>query len=145
MNKLISIDPGQKKCGIVLVDKDLGEVLDGKIVSKKSVIGLINQWNEKFNIDLIVLGNGTSSKYWKSEIEKKSCIPIQLFEERDTTFRARHRYWELWPKSFFLGLIPSGLIIPPQNLDAIAALLIVEDFLDIKFSWHEKSSFKIWP
>ena len=145
MSKLISIDPGHKKCGIILVDKELGEVLDGKIVSKQSVIGLINHWHQKFNIELIVLGNGTSSNYWQLEIEKKFFIPIKLLEERNTTLRSRKRYWELWPKNFFLRLIPSGLIIPSENLDAIAALLILEDYLEIKFSWLQKSSFKIWP
>tara|TARA_Y100001968_G_C19370035_1_gene724627 strand:- start:558 stop:995 length:438 start_codon:yes stop_codon:yes gene_type:complete len=145
MSKIISIDPGHKKCGIVLVDKELREVIDGKIVSRKSVIGLINYWNKKFKIDLIILGNGTSSNYWKLEIEKESFIPIKLFEEKNTTLRSRYRYWELWPKNIFLRLIPSGLIIPPENLDAIAALLILEDYLKIKFSWPQKSNFKIWP
>lgn len=145
MTRLIAIDPGNSKCGLLLVDKELGIVIEGKVVKNTSVIDLINTWDKESSIDLIVLGNGTTSLYWKSEIKKKTSIPIKLFEEKNTTLRARNRYWELWPKNFFLRFLPKGMILPAENLDAIAALVLMEDYLDLKLNWPKKVSFKIWP
>ena len=144
MTRLISIDPGISKCGLLLADKELGLVLEGKVVDKNSVVKLINQWIEISFIDLIVMGNGTSSSFWKSKMEQEIAIPIHLIDEKDTTLRARKRYWELWPKKFFLRLLPAGLIIPSENLDAIAALVILEDYLGMKLRWPKKDSFKTW-
>tara|TARA_Y100001968_G_C19434210_1_gene758723 strand:- start:1451 stop:1888 length:438 start_codon:yes stop_codon:yes gene_type:complete len=145
MKILISIDPGKEKCGIILANKDLGVVLDGKVVHRNSVIELINLWRENYLVDLIVMGNGTTSSFWKSNIQEKVSTSIILFDEKNTTLRARNRYWELWEKNIFLKLIPNGLIIPNENLDAIAALILLEDYLKIKLKWAEKPNFKIWP
>ena len=142
MSRLISLDPGLNKCGLLLVDKELRIVLDGRVVAKDAVINLINFWQDKYSIELILLGNGTSSNYWKLEIEKNTSVAIELFEEKNTTLRARSRYWELWPKSFFLSLIPSGLLVPSENLDAVAALVLLEDYLKIQFKWPYKKNFK---
>lgn len=145
MKILISIDPGKEKCGIILANKDLGVVLDGKVVHRNSVIELINLWRENYLVDLIVMGNGTTSSFWKSNIQEKVSTSVILFDEKNTTLRARNRYWELWEKNIFLKLIPNGLIIPNENLDAIAALILLEDYLKIKLKWAEKPNFKIWP
>ena len=145
MTNFIAFDPGKNKCGVLLADLDLRVVLDGKVVHRNSVIELINFWEENHSIDLIVMGNGTSSDYWKLKVNQKSSIPIKLFDERNTTFRARNRYWDLWPRKFIFRLVPSGLMIPPQNLDAIAALVLLEDYLKIQFQWIDKPSFKTWP
>ncbi len=144
-NRLISIDPGQNKCGVILVDKVLRLVLEGKVVNSNYLIKLIDEWQMQSRIDLIVIGNGTSSKKVTSEIKKYFSIPIKLSEEKNTTLRARNRYWELWPKTIFLRLIPKGLIIPSDNLDAIAALVLLEDYLKYKLDWPNKPSFKTWP
>ena len=144
-NRLIAIDPGLKKCGVILVDKELRLVLEGKVVNSKSVIQLIDIWQRESEIDLIVMGNGTSSNNLTLEISKYFSIPINLSAEKDSTLRARNRYWELWPKPFFLRLIPKGLVVPPDNLDAIAALVLLEDYLKYKLDWTDKPNFKIWP
>ena len=145
MSRVIAIDPGRYKCGVILADSKQGIVLEGKVVSCNSVIKLINLWKSLGNVELILIGNGTSSNYWKSEINIKTCIPIKIVEERGTTLRARDRYWELWPKNYFLRLFPKGIILPFDNLDAIAALVLMEDYLNQKLNWQEKPIFKIWP
>ena len=144
-NRLIAIDPGLKKCGVILVDKELRLVLEGKVVNSKSVIQLIDIWQRESEIDLIVMGNGTSSNNLTLEISKYFSIPINLSAEKDSTLRARNRYWELWPKPLYLRLIPKGLVVPPDNLDAIAALVLLEDYLKYKLDWTDKPNFKIWP
>ncbi len=142
----ISIDPGNKKCGLILADIDSSIALKAKVVKTDSVIALIKSWQLYNKIDLIILGNGTSSKSLELEIKSKISIPVKLVEEKNTTLRARDRYWEIWPKNFLLTLIPKGMIIPPGNLDAIAALVLLEDYLRCKLLFQEKNDvFKIWP
>ena len=60
---LVSIDPGRKKCGLLLVDLDSKIVLDGRVVDSSSVIDLVMHWSTNFEVKGIVLGNGTTSKY----------------------------------------------------------------------------------
>ena len=143
--RLVSIDPGRTKSGVILVDEGLRLVLEGKVVTSNSLVKLIDTWQMESRIDLIVIGNGTSSNYLTSEIKKYFSIPIKLTEEKNTTLRARNRYWELWPKTILLRLIPKGLVIPSDNLDAIAALVLLEDYLKYKLDWPSKPNFKIWP
>ena len=143
MCKIISIDPGRKKSGIVIADIELGKILNGKVIKSSDLIDLLSIWQNNYKVELILLGNGTSSRDCESKIRKHTSIPILIMEEKDTTLRARVRYWELWPKNFILKLIPSGLIVPTQNLDAIAALIILEDYLGNKLKWIEKPDFKI--
>ena len=69
--------------------------------------------------------------------------PIEIVDERDSTLRARTRYWELWPPMNWQRWIPRGLLLPPNDLDAIAALLLLEDHLDKQLSWQELPSFRI--
>tara|TARA_Y100001968_G_scaffold87923_1_gene78963 strand:+ start:13901 stop:14338 length:438 start_codon:yes stop_codon:yes gene_type:complete len=145
MSFLIAIDPGSKKCGILLADIELKTVLKGDVVATSSLISIINLWKKRRKIDSIIIGNGTRSNDLEIEIKSKTSIPVVLVEERNTTLRARERYWEIWPKNFFLKLLPDGMVVPLGNLDAIAALLLLEDFLKYKLTWTDNNDFKILP
>ena len=143
MSKLIAIDPGNKKCGLLLADLDKELVLDGRVVYHTAVIDLVKIWKSEDDLEGIILGNGTTSNYWLRLL--KDLAPVQIVEERGTTFRARARYWELWPPGIWSSWLPRGLILPPTNLDAIAALVLLEDHLCKKFEWQGTNNFKIWP
>ena len=145
MKKVIAIDPGNKKCGLLLADVDDAIAIDGKISINSSVVNLINYWRENHSVELILLGNGTTSKYWQSELLAENISPIQLVDERMTTLRARERYLEIFPPEFFVKFIPKGLIFPPKNLDVIVALILIEDYFQIKLRWSKSIEFKIWP
>tara|TARA_Y100001968_G_C19316982_1_gene697245 strand:+ start:42 stop:485 length:444 start_codon:yes stop_codon:yes gene_type:complete len=144
MNKIISIDPGRDKCGMLLADLDKNSIIDGKVVDSKSVINLIKRWQISNQIQLILLGNGTTSKLWKDSIEFNCSLEVKVFNEESTTLRARNRYWELWPRKHLLRLLPKGLLIPSENLDAVAALILLEDYLKVRFIWAVKKDFKTW-
>ena len=108
MSKILSIDPGQKKCGLLIADiKDL-RALSAQIVERTSVIDFVKEWQEQYAINLILLGNGTSSEYWHSQLLIYQSPPIKLVEERNTTLRARQRYWELFPPRFLLKFVISA-------------------------------------
>tara|TARA_Y100001968_G_scaffold293431_1_gene299354 strand:- start:313 stop:762 length:450 start_codon:yes stop_codon:yes gene_type:complete len=144
MNKFISIDPGKEKCGILLADETNLFVIEGKVVDSKSVLKLIQKWKEKYQIKLILLGNGTTSKFWEDEISSICSVKINFVEEENTTLRAKDRYLELWPRKDLSRFIPKGLYIPAENLDAVAALILLEDYLKKRFNWPVKDDFKIW-
>ena len=136
MTILISIDPGQKKCGLLLVDLDKQIVLDGLVVDSDFVIDLVVQWSNKAEVKGIILGNGTTSKSWERRL-KKIALPIEIVEEKGTTLRARSRYWEIWPPPIWLRWVPKGLLVPMKNLDAVAALILLEDHLNKKLEWSD--------
>ncbi|WP_320663327.1 resolvase [Prochlorococcus sp. MIT 1223] len=145
MSRLIAIDPGKHKCGLVLVNQSLQSVIDAKVARTASTIHLINSWESEASVDLIIIGNGTSSNSLNLEINSELNIPTIFQEEKNTTLRARDRYWDIWPKNFFLRLLPDGMVLPSENLDALAALILAEDFLNVKLTWSVQTSFKIWP
>ena len=139
----ISFDPGKSKCGLVLVNSDKSIVIEGKVVKADAVIDLIRFWSERYVIQSVFLGNGTTSKDWEKKLIKSGVKMVQLVEERGTTLKARKRYWELRPPKYFFRFLPEGLRLPPEPLDAVAALVLIEDYLNRKLSWDIKQSFKI--
>ena len=67
-----------------------------------------------------------------------------LIPEKGTTLRARSRYWELWPVRGWQRLLPLGMRMPPVDLDAVAALVMLEDHLGIRFTWPgEQPDFRV--
>ena len=140
MRTFVGIDPGRSKCGLILIDLEKELVLDGIVAEAKSVMQLLHLWHEKFPFEAILLGNGTSSDYWYRAI--KSLAPVILVEEQGTTFRARERYWQLWPAQNWERWIPRGLKLPPEDLDAVAAMLLVEDYFQILLGWPGLPNFR---
>ncbi len=145
MRKIISIDPGHQKCGIILADLDELLVIEGKIVKKDYVIELISNWHQDHQIKIVLLGNGTTSQYWKDKLIANKISPVILVDETRTTLRARERYMELNPNKFLFEMFFRILLFPPKNLDSIVALILIEDYLDRKFKWLKSIDFKTWP
>ena len=91
----------------------------------------------------IIIGNGTTSKEIVKKLDffKKKII---TFEEKNTTYRAKARYFELYPISGLKSLIPREFFILNKNLDAISALIILEDYCKIKFTLNQNIDIKTW-
>ena len=143
MFKLISIDPGKYKCGLVLAELSEKKVYEALILKSKLLEDYIRHLNEVENISKIIIGNGTTSKeiIEKLDFFKKEII---TFEEKNTTYRAKDRYFELFPISGLKFLIPREIFILKKNLDAISALIILEDYCKIKFTLDQNLDFKTW-
>ncbi len=143
MAKIISIDPGKSKCGLVLADVSEKKVYEAIILKSELIEGFVRNLNTVENISKIIIGNGTTS----NEITKKMDLfkkEIIIFEEKNTTFRAKSRYFEIFPISGLKSLIPREIFILNKNLDAISALIILEDYCKIKFSLNQNIDFKTW-
>ena len=143
MAKIISIDPGKSKCGLVLAEISKKKVYKAIILQTKSLEDYVRNLNSLEDISKIIIGNGTTCKEIKEKLNffKKEII---TFEEKNTTYRAKARYFELFPISGLKSLIPREIFILNKNLDAISALIILEDFCKIKFSLNQNTDFKTW-
>ena len=145
MSFYISIDPGKKKCGLLLANIQSGKVIEAGIASLNKCYDLVSFWNDNYNIIKIIIGDGTNCKYIKNELKRKNIFDINYVNEKGSTLRARFRYWEIWPPNYFIRWLPKEILFPPENLDAIVALILLEDFLKISLNWPEKVDIKIWP
>jgi len=143
MSKFISIDPGKFKCGLVLVDINKKIVEQAIILNTELLPQYVKNLKSFGNILKVIIGNGTTSKenIEKLEFVKKDLI---ICEEKNTTFRAKERYFELFPRKGLKRLLPRELSILNKNLDAISALIILEDHCEIQFTLSEEIETKTW-
>ena len=143
MFKLISIDPGKCKCGLVLVDINKKKVDQAIVLNTESLPRHVKNLKSVEKISKVIIGNGTNSK---ENVEKLEFIKNDLiiFEERNTTYRAKKRYFELFPIRGLKMLLPKELFILNKNLDAVSALIIVEDYCHDKFNLSKDLDIKTW-
>ena len=143
MCKLIAIDPGKCKCGLVLVDLIQKKVDQAIVLNSESLPKYVKTLNSYENISKVIVGNGTTSK---QNIEKLEFIKKDLIivEEKNTTFRAKKRYFELFPTRGFKTFLPKEIFIMNKNLDALSALIILEDYCNHTFTLSENIDIKTW-
>ena len=143
MIKLISIDPGKCKCGLVLADLYQKRVDQAVVLNTKFLPQYVETLNSTENISKVLIGNGTTSR---QNIEKLKFLKKELIvvEEKNTTFRAKKRYFELFPMRGLKNLLPKEIFIINKNLDAVSALIILEDYSNYKFTLSEDIEIKTW-
>ena len=95
----------------------------------------LEHWNQNQALDRILIGDGTGSRAWIQRLERLGHLTV--IPEQGTTLRARQRYWTLWPAQGWRRMLPAGLRIPPVDLDAVAALVMLEEHLQCLLSWPE--------
>jgi len=143
MPRVITIDPGKSKCGLVLAEISEKKVYKAIILKSELVENYVRNLITAEDISQIIIGNGTTSREIREKLYffKKEII---IFEEKNTTYRAKARYFELFPLSGLKFLIPREVFILNKNLDAISALIILEDYCEMKFTFNQKIDFKTW-
>ena len=143
MGRVISIDPGKSKCGLVLAEISDKLVYKAIILKSESIQNYVRNLNSVEDISQIIIGNGTTSREIKQKLNflKKEII---TFEEKNTTFRAKARYFELFPIKGLKFLVPREIFLLNKNLDAISALIILEDYYKAKFTFNKNIDFRTW-
>ena len=144
MSLFISIDPGKNKCGLLLADDNSGNVIEAGVSSLNKFSEFVSLWNDDYNVSKIIIGDGTNCYYIEDKLKKKNILNLNYVNEKGSTLRARFRYWEIWPPNHFIRWLPKQMLLPPENLDAVVALILLEDFLEYSFTWPEKVDIKIW-
>jgi len=143
MPRVITIDPGKSKCGLVLAEISEKKVYKAIILKSELLENYLRNLITAEDIEQIIIGNGTTSREIRQKLHffKKEII---TFEEKNTTYRAKARYFELFPISGLKFLIPREVFILNKNLDAISALIILEDYCKTKFTLNQNIDFKTW-
>ena len=143
MPRVITIDPGKSKCGLVLAEITEKKVYEAIVVKSELLENYVRKLITTEKISQIIIGNGTTSREIREKLYffKKEII---TFEEKNTTYRAKARYFELFPISGLKFLMPREVFILNKNLDAISALIILEDYCKMKFTLNQNIDFKTW-
>ena len=143
MSRVITIDPGKSKCGLVLAEISQKKVYRAIILKSELLGNYVRKLITAEEISQIIIGNGTTNREIREKLDffKKEII---TFEEKNTTYRAKARYFELFPISGLKFLIPREVFILNKNLDAISALIILEDYCKMKFTLNQNLDFKTW-
>jgi len=143
MPRVVTIDPGKSKCGLVLAEISEKKVYKAIILKSELLVNYVRNLIVAEDISEIIIGNGTTSREIREKLYffKKEII---TFEEKNTTYRAKARYFELFPISGLKFLIPREVFILNKNLDAISALIILEDYCKIKLTLNQNIDFKTW-
>ena len=143
MLKFLSIDPGKFKCGLVLVDIKKKKVDLAIVLNTEFLPQYVKTLKSVENISKVIIGNGTTSG---ENVEKLKFIKNDLiiFEEKNTTLRAKKRFFELFPIKGIKFLIPKEFFLINKNLDAISALIILEDYCNDKFTLSKDIDIKTW-
>ena len=125
---ILGLDPGRDKCGIAVMSDR--QIVHYRIIDSDEAISTIQRLARQYDLNLIVMGNGTTSKNWQKLIESTAiAVPVVTVDEKNSTLEARDRYWTMYPPQGLQRLIPSGLRVPPRPVDDIVAILLIERYL----------------
>ncbi len=128
---ILGFDPGRDKCGLAVMGLDR-QLQYHQVVPANQAIATITTLRQQFPISLLVMGDQTTAKGWKQQInqELSEAVNIVLVDERYTSLEARDRYWQMYPPKGLYRLLPKGLRQPPRPVDDIVAILLIERYLN---------------
>ena len=127
---IIGVDPGRDKCGIAVLNSE-GELKFNGVIPTGEFESTLKKLSAQFNIELAILGNGTTH----AEAEKKIIalnLPVKIVDEKFTTEIARRLYWKKNPPKGWRKLLPTTLQVPPEPVDDIVAEILVLRHLGVK-------------
>ena len=143
MSKAISIDPGISKCGLIVADVNSKKVCSAEVIKSENLVIHLKMICQDKRQPQLIIGNGTSSSNYINKLSE--FIPnLIIAEEKNSTYRAKQRYFEIFPLEGLKSFLPREIFILNKNLDALAALVILEDYYDCKFVMDKKISIKTW-
>lgn len=125
---VLGIDPGLRKCGYAVVLAAHTPALAMGIEPTAQLAARVAELIARFDPAAIALGRGTNAAAVAAALAPAG-VPIHLTDERETTLRARARYFEEHPPRGWRRLIPRGMLLPPGPVDDYAALLIAERYM----------------
>ena len=124
--KVLAVDPGREKSGVAVCIP--GKVLAHRVISSADLAEVVCDWVATYGVDVIVVGDRTGSADAQRRLVA-AAAPVLVVEERETTLRARARYFAEHPPRGWRRLLPRSLLIPEVPYDDYAAILIGEAYL----------------
>ncbi|MEM9502960.1 MAG: Holliday junction resolvase RuvX [Leptolyngbyaceae cyanobacterium] len=127
---ILGFDPGRQKCGLAVMGLDR-VLMHRAVVAAGAVLTTIEQLQQQYPISLIVMGDQTSAKDWKTQLTQLSQpLRVVLIDERYSSLEARDRYWQMYPPAGWQRLLPQGFRQPTVPIDDIVAMLLIERYLN---------------
>ncbi|CDM95554.1 MULTISPECIES: pre-16S rRNA-processing nuclease YqgF [Limnospira] len=126
---ILGFDPGRDKCGVAVVG-DNQQVYYHQVVAANDAIATVKSLCSQFSVQMVVMGNQTTSQTWKQQMRAvlPKSIHIAEVDERYSSLEARDRYWEMYPPQGLSRLLPQGMRVPPRPIDDIVAIILVERY-----------------
>ena len=122
MNKVIAIDPGIAKCGLVIADVNQKKVSQAMVIKSNYLLTFVKKIQQEDDKVQFLIGNGTSSQKYINVLKKM--IPnLIIAEEKNSTYKAKIRFFEIFPLKGLKKFLPRELFLLNKNLDALAALI----------------------
>ena len=132
MSKYLGIDPGRSKTGLALVDGK-GKILALHIAHTEQIIDELRKFAGTEILAGIVMGNGTNHEaIGRAVREVFPAAQPELVGEAHSTEEARSLYWQVNPPQGWRKFVPLGLLVPPEPLDAYAAVVQVRRWLALR-------------
>ena len=132
--KYLGIDPGRSKTGLALVDA-AGSILAFHIAHTEHIEVELSAFAGKEQLAGIIMGDGTNSKAIGQAVSKVfAAVPLALVGEAHSTEEARSLYWQVNPPRGWRKLVPLGMLVPSEPLDAYAAVVQVKRWLALQGS-----------
>ena len=132
--KYLGIDPGRSKTGLALVDA-AGSILALHIAHTEPLEVELSAFAGKEQLAGIIMGDGTNSKAIGQAVSKVfAAVPLALVGEAHSTEEARSLYWQVNPPRGWRKLVPLGMLVPSEPLDAYAAVVQVKRWLALQGS-----------
>ena len=132
MNKTayyLGIDPGRSKTGLALVDA-AGQIVALHIAMTENMEAELKGFVGTQALAGIVMGNGTNNKAIGAAVSKVfPKVALALVGEAHSTEEARTLYWQVNPPTGWRKLVPLGMLVPEEPLDAYAAVVQVRRWL----------------
>ncbi|MEO0835605.1 MAG: pre-16S rRNA-processing nuclease YqgF [Cyanobacteria bacterium J06642_3] len=126
---ILGFDPGRDKCGVAIANRQ--QTIYHQVIDSEQAIATLEQLNAQYTIDLIVMGDGTTSTTWQQQIESNlKDVTVVRVNEANSTLEARDRYWSFYPPQGLQRIIPQSLRVPPRPIDDIVAILLIERYLN---------------
>lgn len=130
--KYLGIDPGRSKTGLALVDA-AGSILALHIAHTEHIEVELSAFAGKEQLAGIIMGDGTNSKAIGQAVSKVfAAVPLALVGEAHSTEEARTLYWQVNPPRGWRRLVPLGMLVPSEPLDAYAAVVQVKRWLSLQ-------------
>ena len=124
---LMGFDPGRDKCGVAVMGLDM-KLHYHQVIPAKEAIATIQALHQKFSISLLVMGDQTTARHWKEQLNRETPLSVVMVDERYSSLEARDRYWQMYPPKGFSRLLPHGLRQPPRPVDDIVAIILLERY-----------------
>jgi RNase H-fold protein (predicted Holliday junction resolvase) len=125
---LLGVDPGTRKCGYAIVEGIGAQPLALGIVPLAEFSDALAALVAGYPIHMVAIGEGTNAAAISATVAATG-LPYALVDERETTLRARARYFDDHPPRGWRRLVPRGMLLPERPIDDYAALLIAERYL----------------